>query len=330
MPKARKTQVSLVDTPYYHCVSRCVRRGFLCGEDPYTGKSYEHRRDWVEQRLLCLVDIFAIEVSAYAVMSNHTHVVVHINYNRAKGWSQQQVIERWHRLHKGTLLSRKWLDPHTREEMVQAELDAVADTAEQWRKRLYDLSWFMRSLNEHIAREANKEDGCTGHFWEGRFKSQALLDEAALIACMAYVDLNPVRAKMAETPETSDFTSIKQRSAQAVQGQQPDKLQPFVGNPRKGMPEGLPFELSNYLQLVDQTGRVQRDDKRGVISLDKNQIIKRLGITEACWLTIACGFEKAFSGAVGKEHLLRQYHQHMGMKRVAGLGQCRRLLSNAG
>jgi hypothetical protein len=69
----------------------------------------------------------------------------------------------------------------------------------------------MKCLNQPIAKMANKEDNCTGHFWEARFKSQALLTEEALITCMAYVDLNPIRALMANTPETSEHTSIKER-----------------------------------------------------------------------------------------------------------------------
>jgi hypothetical protein len=58
MPAAREAQVSLEATPYYHCVSRCVRRAFLCGKD------FEHRRQWIEVRLLSLSAIFAIDIAA--------------------------------------------------------------------------------------------------------------------------------------------------------------------------------------------------------------------------------------------------------------------------
>ncbi len=67
MATVRKQQISLVDTPYYDCVSRCVRRAYLCGEDKFTGQSYEHRRAWLADKLQVLSDVFAIGVCAYAL-----------------------------------------------------------------------------------------------------------------------------------------------------------------------------------------------------------------------------------------------------------------------
>ena len=268
MPQPRKSQVSLIDTPYYHCVSRCVRHSFLCGTDKHSGQSYEHRRGWVEDRLLFLATIFAIDICAYAVMSNHTHVVLYVDKTLADGWDTDEVLRRYHKMHKGTLLTQKHVKG---DELSPSEQITFDETVEQYRQRLYDISWFMRNLNEYIAREANKEDGCTGRFWEGRFKSQALLDESAVLACMAYVDLNPIRAKMEKTPETSAHTSIKKRT-QAVKNkqQQPKTLMPFVGNPRQNMPKGIAYSLKDYCELVDTTGRCIREDKAGYIEDHQN------------------------------------------------------------
>jgi hypothetical protein len=108
MPQSRKTQVSLIDTPYYHCVSRCVCRSFLCGNDKFTGQSYEHRRGWEEERLLFLSSVFSIDICAYAVMSNHTHVVLCVDEDLAENWSTGEVVRRWHQLYQETLLSQKY------------------------------------------------------------------------------------------------------------------------------------------------------------------------------------------------------------------------------
>jgi hypothetical protein len=153
---------------YYHCVSRCVRRAFLAGKDHDTGVDYEHRRSWIEQRILTLGQIFCIDVCAYAVMSNHYHVVLHINAPDQTRLSMDDILKRWFSLFKGNHLVRRYLN---NEALCDAELQLIQDVAKLWRTRLGDLSWFMRVLNEGIARKANKEDQCTGHFWESRFRS---------------------------------------------------------------------------------------------------------------------------------------------------------------
>ncbi|MBU2924541.1 transposase, partial [Colwellia sp. C2M11] len=169
MTTARKQLISLADTPYYHCISRCVRRAFLCGEDKNTGKNFDHRRGWVEDKLLSLTQVFAIDVCAYAIMSNHTHTVLFIDEETAKGWSTKAVLERWHQLFKGTLLTQQYCRG---EEIPDYLMTSLLETVEVYRHRLMDISWFMRLLNQSIATQANQEDNCTGHFWEGRFKSQ--------------------------------------------------------------------------------------------------------------------------------------------------------------
>ncbi len=209
MPTPRKHQISLDATPYYHCTSRCVRRAFLCGLDPFSGKDYEHRRQWVEDRIVFLGEVFCIDVCAYAVMSNHHHLVLHINMPEALSLTDLEVCERWHKLYKGTLLTQRFLKG---ELLDEAQWQAVTAKLEHWRleraniSRFYPKGTLISCLNEPIARMANTEGQCTGRFWESRFKSQALLDEKALAACMAYVGLNPVRAKMARTPEDSEHT----------------------------------------------------------------------------------------------------------------------------
>jgi putative transposase len=298
MPRPRKSLICLSNTPYYHCVSRCVRRAFLCGEDRYTGKSYEHRRKWVEKRLLKLAGAFAIDICAYAVMSNHTHVVLHVDKQKAEMMDSNEVLRRWHTLHKGTLLTQKYMDKNKRSQMSETEIAHVLSCVAIYRKRLYDISWFMRLLNEYIARMANKEDECTGRFWEGRFKSQALLDEGALLACMAYVDLNPVRAGKALTPESSCYTSIKLRITYAEKRKQPHSLMPFSSVSKGSLRKKLPFQLHDYLELVDQSGRVLLHGKRGCIPTNCEPILQRTGLDISEWTILSRSIESKFANDV--------------------------------
>jgi REP element-mobilizing transposase RayT len=203
----------------YHCIARCVRRAFLCGVDPLTGKDHEHRKYWVRDRMRKLASIFAIDVCGYAVMSNHMHVVLRIRPDLADTWTDEEIAVRWMRLHPPR-------DPVTGRaaEPAECDLNAIIANPERvalLRKQLASLSLFMGRLSEPIARRANREDGCTGRFWEGRFKSQALLDEAAILSCSVYVDLNPVRAGIAELPEQSEFTSAFDRIRSLLTKKQP-------------------------------------------------------------------------------------------------------------
>ncbi|MCF6459415.1 transposase, partial [Pseudoalteromonas sp. MMG024] len=279
---------------------------------------------WVEDKLLELSKVFCIDVCAYAVMSNHTHLVLCVDEKKAKRLKQKAVIIRWHKLFKGNLLTQTYLSGKP---LNPAEENTLAEMTKVFRNRLKDISWFMRVLNEDIARKANFEDNCTGRFWEGRFKSQALLDEAALAACMAYVDLNPIRAKIANTPEKSDYTSIQQRINAALKRTQPKALLKFVGNPCKHMPKGLPFELKSYIELVELTGRIIRKDKRGAISANELPILTRLGISPENWLKLTTQFTKSFHGAVGKPDNMIEYCEHLKKKRRPNIANATALLA---
>jgi len=163
MPTPRSQQVSLSDTPYYHCISRCVRRTFLCGVDHSTHKDYSHRKQWIVERLALLSKTFAIEICAYSVMSNHLHLVLKINAPQAQKWHDETVIQHWEQLFSLPVLVERY---HNGECHSEAEQQRAQEVIQLFRERLTDLSWFMRCLNEHIARQANAEDHCTGRFWD--------------------------------------------------------------------------------------------------------------------------------------------------------------------
>jgi len=310
MTRARKEQVCLEATPYYHCICRCVRRAFLCGDDAYTGQNFDHRKQWVVDKITSLSTIFTIDICAYAVMSNHYHLVLKVDKEKAEALNDYDVAIRWKQLFRGHVLVDRWL---TNKASTQAEKDKALEMIQVWRTRLYDLGWFMRCLNESIAIQANKEDHCKGRFWEGRFKSQALLDETALLACMAYVDLNPIRAAIHNTPEESDFTSIQQRlislsRAKSNQHAQPTSLLPFTGyQPHNKKQIGLPFKLIDYFNLVEWTGRCIREDKRGAIPAHIKPIFERFNVNEADWLATIKKFNRHYINAAGSPDNMKNW-----------------------
>lgn len=332
MTRARNQLISLETTPYYHCISRCVRRAFLCGEDSLTGKNYEHRKVWVVERLRELAAIFAIDICAYAVMSNHYHLVLRVDQAKGSNWTSEQVAERWKRLHSLPVLVARYLSGDA---ASKAENKVAEDIIETWRERLTDISWFMRALNEHLARRGNEEDDCKGRFWEGRFKSQALLDEAAVLTCMSYVDLNPIRAAVADTPENSDFTSIQQRirrhTANAKQqgsdeGQSPVPLMPLVKQHKDPHRNAIGFTTRDYIELVDWAGRAVRTGKRGAIDATVPPILQRLGLEPVRYLAHISGTAPTeHSTVIGHILKIRQAAEVLGRCFFKGAGVARRL-----
>jgi len=316
MPIARKHLISADQPGCYHLISRCVRRAFLCGDRA------EHRRAWVTERIQAAAASFTVDVLAYAVMGNHLHVVVRTDPDRVARWTANDVAQRWAVAH-----------PHLNAEGAcepwdPALIETKAGNA-AWisraRGRLRSISWFMKSIKEQLARRANRADRCTGHFWEGRFQSVPLLDERAILACMAYVDLNPIRARMATTPETSDHTSVQARihhrqlqeardpvaltstqpptaalgrmaeEARQAAAEQGHWLAP-ISSPVVGMAQAPLLTRDDYLTLVDQTGRVVRGDKRGAIPAHLPPILERLELNLSAWMDLMQG-SGAFRGS---------------------------------
>ena len=286
----------------YHCMSRCVRRAFLCGFDKLTGRSFEHRRAWLRSRLAFLGSVFAMDIIAYAVMSNHLHCLIRNRPDTTKDWSPEEIARRWR-----ILFPKRWEQGQPAEPSPEeiAALVGQPDEIRKYRERLSCISWFHRCLNENIARMANAEDDCTGRFWEGRFISQRVDDVAGILATAAYVDLNPIRAGMAQTPEESDHTSVQDRIHERM-GKSPERSQLWAKVALVSIPEitGQRVTLDEYLELVDKTGRHMVHGK-AALSEDLAPIFERLCIKPESWLDATQNLRRRFSRIVGPEEFLR-------------------------
>ena len=345
----------------YHCYSRCVRRAFLCGFDRLTRRDFSHRRKWFEDRLQYLASIFAIDVIDYSVMENHSHNILRTRPDLVASWSDHEVAARWLELcprKRGT--KNRPIPP------LEQQIQALADCPERiavLRKRLCSLSWFMAQLNQFIARKANKEDNAKGRFWESRFKCQALLDEAAIAACMVYVDLNQIRAGLASTPEDSDFTSIQQRirawkkkmiepksNAAQTYGPPDDgfrqpkavpSLEPAsTANPSPTSSDSadswlcpiqsdsrrrgiLQMSELEYFDLVDRSGRIIRSDKPGSIDAGLEPILNRIGAIPKAWVETISHFGSSFRLAAGRLARMREFADRLDKYWFVGLSAAR-------
>ena len=333
MTKARTTHVDLDTTEYYHCYSRCVQQAFLCGVDYATGKDYSHRRGWMAERLAFLGEVFAVDVCAYAMMGNHSHVVVRVDRERARAWAEAEVIERIGRVYPSLPQQLNYIDDERRAELV-----------EKWRKRLHTLSWFMAAFHQWFGTRANREVGKTGRFWEGRFKCKGLLDMEAVLTTMVYVDLNPVRAKIADALEESDFTSIQQRLVEHAEAEQNDRptppevademssatrprrpsLIPFAAPEQDGQhvaPDGtadvLPLTLNDYVNLVRWTGEAVRHEGAGVLR-PAPRSLALLAANAKAWVNAQRDDRIAAGTVLGRPDSLAAHAERQGKRWLGG------------
>ncbi len=341
MTVARSQLVDTAVTRWYHCITRCVRRAFLLGEGPL------NRKEWIENRVKELAEIFAVSVGGFSVMDNHLHLLVRLDPEATNGWSDEEVVRRWGRLFPPRDKSRQTLPVSN--DWVQSRLKD-AEWVTKIRGRLQSLSWFMKSLKEPLSRLANRQDKVRGAFFEQRYKSVAVLDEESLLATCAYIDLNPVAAGIVEVPEASPHTSVTTRVEHVkAQGRTSDLKAAEQGSvagstasagleetiwlcpiedrrkldsSREGMVEGLP--LGSYLLLVEYTGRLFREGKTA-ISAELAGILARLGTSVEGW---QARLEKLKGGrllgrffAASRERL-REVAARLGVHHLANLGGC--------
>lgn len=351
MALPRSSYVNDDEIGVFHCFNRCVRRAFLCGVDPVSGRDYSHRKSWIVDRLRFLTTIFAIEVCAYAILQNHYHSILRTRPDIVALWSDYEVASRWL-----TLFPKYYRNNNLADAPPEQQIAALAQDSARiaiLRKRLCSVSWFMGRLNEFIARAANKEDNVKGRFWESRFKCRPLLDSAATTACMVYVDLNLIRAGLASTPEQSDYTSIQQRirsrlpdilamdSSPLPNSHTPDResdtspktlpvcptdcsaswLCPIQSNgSRQGI---LQMTETEYINLVDKSGRILQSGKRGAIDANLAPILLRLHIRPEEWINTVSRFDSRFHLAAGLLSSLRSFADRLGKKWLKGFSAAR-------
>ncbi|MGH8051992.1 MAG: transposase [Arenimonas sp.] len=294
-----------------------MRRAFLCGVDHYTHQSFEHRKLWVEDRLHLVAECFAVAIHAYAVMSNHLHVVLQLDPVATDTWPEEEVAARWVRLFPPREASDQ------ARSFKQQALIANPHRMQLIRDRLGNLSWLMKCLAEPIARKANDEDHCKGRFWEGRFKSQLLCDDKAVLAAMAYVDLNPIRAGMTKRLDHSLHTSIAERlkTLKQTPALLQQKMAPVAGT----LIAFLPIRLEDYIELVQWTGKQVRPDKRGAIPAAMPSVLKQYESKPELWVTRVRGIGSGYWRVVGEAQDLITLAEQLNQRWLKGIGTALRL-----
>ena len=329
-----------------HVMARVVRRHYLLGTDPVSGKCYDHRRRWIESELERLAAGFGIDLLCYALLSNHLHLILRSRPDVVETWDDTEAARRW-------LLVcpiRKGATKPTEQELNSIRGDAVK--LKSVRKRLSDISWWMKFLCQRIAQRANRESGEDGSFWSGRFRAVRLLDEESILACAAYVDLNPIRAALAETLEESRFTSVQARIQTLEQQREPsgatqpgskapdrflapveidERADPLGPRPslkhNRASDKGfLPMSTAEYLELLDWTARQIAPGKPGHTPATAPPIFERLSLSPVTWCSIVSRFGHLFHSVAGRPQSVEQARSRVHKRRFRLTKEARELL----
>ncbi len=344
-----------------HVMNRVVRRCFLMGYDEASGKNYGHRKLWVESELKRLASGFGIDLLTFAIMSNHFHLILRSRPDIVALWDDTEVAKRWLSL----CPIRKERDGSAAEPN-ESELDTIRlnpARLRELRTRLSDISWWMRLLSQRIAQRANKEDDMSGKFWQSRYRAVRLIDEEAVLACSAYVDLNPIRAGEAQTIEDSRFTSAATRlialasaGEESVAASTASETIPVGSIKKRSQDDFLtPMEIDersdstgprasaahdrcsdkgfvsmpvwSYLELLDWTARQLRRGRTGATPLESPLLLERLKLNPSVWCALVTRFGKLFSVVAGHPSRVDSYRSRLCQRRYRLRQETRDLLA---
>ena len=335
-----------------HVFNRLVRRCLLMGDDPVTGNNYDHRKNWVEAMMEVQARYFAIDLLGFSIMSNHFHQILRSRPDAVQTWDDSEVARRWLML----CPVRKGKDGLALEPK-QNELNSIRNDKSKVktiRRRLSDISWWMRLLCQKIAQRANAEDLLQGKFWESRFKSIKILDDTGLLACSAYVDLNPIRAALVELLEESDYTSAQRRMSALLLDQLPeaeapkdtkrpdrflapltiDELRDEIGahlntSGERCSDKGfLNMSIRSYIELLDWTARQIVPGKRGSTPSEAPAILQRLGLEPTAWCELILNFGELFSTVAGRPTVIDAARSHRKQRRFHTTPRLRQILGS--
>lgn len=347
---SRSEVIDPAEVNIVHTMSRTVRRHFLLGEDSVTGKNFSHRKVWIEELLEHFAAHFAVELLCYAIQSNHYHLILRTRPDAVESWDDKEVARRWLMICPKRRRKGKPAKP------TKAEMNAIRnnpDRVAEIRERLSSVSWWMRLINQRVAQRANREDGESGHFWQGRYRATRLIDEESLLACAAYVDLNPIRAAIAETIEASDYTSVQRRIDSELEAGSNgtnsknqrkdgflaklaiDETKPNIGHEdscsgRRCSDKGfLAMAQWEYFELLDWTARQLAHGKLGVTPSHHPPVLERLGFKVNAWSELVKCFDQVFSHVAGRSDRLSRHRSNITRRSFSVRSMARRLLPPA-